>query len=344
MREILRSAVDEMAVPSQQARTEATQNWGSSAAHSKYMADWSCMREIELRQPEITAPTPETLTIAAWNIERCKHVEGAAALIRKTGADIVLATEVDHGMARSSQRHTTADLARELGFGYAFGVEFVELGIGDPFEVKAHTGEENLHGLHGNAIVSRFPLHDVAVIPLDDGGDWYVRAPKNDGQYRVGGRMAIAAKVQTTQGPLALAAVHFESESDAGGRELQTERMLTGLNALYGEIPCLIGGDLNTAGFAAKAMTGQETLAAPQAVEPAFNRFAKAGFDWRDANTPAITTRHAPGRVVQYPLRKIDWLFSRSVQAQESFVQAALSERGEYLSDHELIATRVSLL
>ncbi|MBT7205226.1 MAG: hypothetical protein HN867_17330 [Deltaproteobacteria bacterium] len=66
-----------------------------------------------------------------------------------------MATEVDWGMARSKHRHTTKELAERLGWGYAFRVEFVELGLGDPPETAEFNGVPNEHGLHGNAILSR---------------------------------------------------------------------------------------------------------------------------------------------------------------------------------------------
>ncbi|MBT6727211.1 MAG: hypothetical protein HOA75_10715 [Deltaproteobacteria bacterium] len=40
-------------------------------------------------------------------------------------------------------------------WGYAFRVEFVELGLGDPPETAEFNGVPNEHGLHGNAILSR---------------------------------------------------------------------------------------------------------------------------------------------------------------------------------------------
>jgi hypothetical protein len=61
-----------------------------------------------------------------------------------------------------------------LGFGHVFGVEFVELALGDGRETDECAGQSNLHGLHGNAVLSRFPFDRVALIPLDGGGAWYV--------------------------------------------------------------------------------------------------------------------------------------------------------------------------
>lgn len=336
MRRPIERVTDAMERPSAELRITATNATPSQATHDAYLAEWPCLQTIEATQPPHTAHKPRMLTIAAWNLERCKRVEDSADLLRQAGADVVLATEVDWGMARSGQRHTTRDLAAELGFGYVFGVEFVELGTGDPYETNLFADMPNGAGLHGNAILSRYPLLAPRLIPLDDSGMWFTSAPKSDGQRRVGGRMAITAGIACDFGLLTCAAVHYESESDAVGRGTQTDTLLHAL----GNGPTVIGGDLNT-----NALTGQGTaqcLQAPDLFEPSFAALAAAGFDWRGANTGAPTTRTAPGRTGRDPLQRLDWLFCRGVRAHGAKVFPAISDSGHYLSDHELITTRVS--
>lgn len=342
MRQPITVTTDQMQTPTaaeRDAARAAGQGADPAAAHAGFMAQWPCMNTVELRQPAALPPL-SSLTVAAWNIERCKRVEDSAALIRRSGADIVLATEVDWGMARSGQRHTTRDLAAQLGMGYAFGIEFVELGTGDAFETRQFADVPNDHGLHGNAIMSRWPLRNVTLIPIDDGGLWYVTNPKNDGQLRVGGRMAIAAQIDTAAGPLTCVSVHYESESTPDSRAVQTDRLLAEIDRLYPGAPCIFGGDLNTA--ALTGLTRSEVMAgAPQ--EPMFAQVAAAGFGWRGANSGALTTRVPPERPAHYPLKTLDWLFTRGVTAHDPYVLAAVSDRGEYLSDHELISARLSL-
>lgn len=340
MRPILTETTDRLIPPTAEARAEAARG-GDLARHAHYLADWPAMRQIEHAPAPLALPHPDTLTVAAWNIERCKRVEDSATLLRDVGADIVLATEMDLGMARSGQRHTTRDLAAALGFGYVFGVEFTELGTGDAYETSLFESTPNAAGLHGNAILSRYPLARPAILPVAEEGHWFAKSPKGDGQYRVGGRMAIAAQIVTAKGALTLAAVHYESESDAAGRADQTAAMLEGLRAIYGSGPCVLGGDLNTAALA--GLPRATVLTLPQAQEPGFDHLARAGFDWRTANTGAPTTRAAPGRPVRYPLRTLDWLFTRACHAQGARVHAAVSETGDYLSDHELITARITL-
>lgn len=343
MRPVLNQTVSEMETPSAKARAEAITRGGDATFNAQAQAGWPCLTTLELRQPPLTLPPPERLTVAAWNIERCKRVEDSAELIRATGADIVLATEVDHGMARSGQRHTTRDLAEALGMGYAFGTEFVELGTGDPYETSLFADTPNAHGLHGNAILSRYPLGNLSLIPLDAGGMWFISQPKNDGQLRIGGRMAVAAQITTPQGPLTLAAAHYESESDAAGRAAQTRILLDGLTAAYGTGPAMIGGDLNTKDLLDGTRTCAAALADPALMEPAFEVFAERGFDWRRCNTGLPTTRAAPGKTVNYPLWMLDWLFARGVATSDARVVPALSAAGQYLSDHEVLTCRVDM-
>ena len=332
---VITQMVTNMDYPSAALRRSATQADPTEANHTAFLEDWPCLNVVEAQPAQGSLPLPRTLTVAAWNIERCKRVEDSADLLRQVGADVVLATELDIGMARSGQRHTVRDLAAELGFAYAFGTEFVELGTGDPYETELFSEVANLHGLHGNAILSRFPLIDPRVLRLETTGAWYTSAPKADGQRRVGGRNAVLAEVSTAFGRVTFAAVHFESQSDAQGRKLQTERLLEGLSAPLS----VVGGDLNTADLTGRSSA--ERLLQPEQSEPCFGSFAEAGFDWRTANTGAVTTRAAPGRAVRYPLKTLDWLFVRGVAAMRPAVHAAVSDEGNYLSDHELIVTTI---
>ena len=336
MREPVRQTTSDLPTPSQEAREAAAAGPRAAQEHDKLLKTWPCLTHLELVQPK-TAPIPETLTIAAWNIERCKRLPETAEVLRACSADIVLATEMDHGMARSGQRHTTRDLAETLGMGYAFGVEFVELGTGDQYETGLFADVPNDHGLHGNAILSRYPMENVAVLPLEDSGRWFTGTPKNDGQFRIGGRMAMAAQI----GDVTYVSVHYESESDAEGRADQTRRLLELITREYGDGPCVIGGDLNTAAFSDQRMSGSEILADPTPVEPSFAAFANAGFEWQCTNAPGITTRAAPGRPVRYPLKKLDWLLVRGLTASNPAIAPAICDRGDYLSDHELITARV---
>ena len=327
--------------PSAAQRQDALASFGSSLAHERLLFSWPCLNTIETHVPVETAAPSSGLKIAAWNMERCKRVEQCADAIAVAGADVVLATEMDRGMARSGQRDTPGELARCLGWNYAFGVEFVELGLGDIRETRDHAGEINRQGLHGNAILSRYRIEDVRLLPIECSGDWFTGAPKDDGQARVGGRMALAARLTTEQEPIVIVSVHYESQSDNADRARQTGRLLEWLAREYGDSRCVIGGDLNTKGFLQAGLTGSAMLNQSVEPEPSFALFAADGFDWRRCNTGRPTTRLHPEDLPDTPLTTLDWLFARGVRAEQPFVFPACDDSGGVLSDHEMVGAAV---
>jgi len=199
---------------------------------------------LEVRAPPAPAPpAAEQVRVAFWNAERGKDPEQAAERLRGLGADVLLLCELDLGMARSRQRHVTRELAGKLGAGYAFGVEFLELGLGDRNEQAWHAGEDNAAGLHGAAILSPHALHRPALIRLEAGGGWF---DGERGERRVGGRIAVAATLDLAGTPVTLASVHLESHSDPEGRAAQLGLLIAALERYAPGRATLIGGDLNT--------------------------------------------------------------------------------------------------
>ncbi len=195
MRAIITECHEALATPPASERMAALTSPMTQSDHDRWMHRWPCMNALEVRQSPSGAASPTgPVKVLAWNMERCKHVEASATLISQRGVDVVLATEMDWGCVRSGQRHTTAELSTELGLGYVFGVEFVELALGDTRETAEHADQQNLHGLHGNAVLSRFPIGRSVLIPLDDGGLWF-NSDLKQGQRRIGGRNAIAAEI-----------------------------------------------------------------------------------------------------------------------------------------------------
>ncbi len=200
------------------------------------------LHQIEIRQPTAPRAAPATLRIAAWNVERCQHGAASAALLRRTGAAVALLSEMDLGMARSGNRHTTRDLAERLGAGYAFGVEFVELGLGFGREIIDHAGLGNAGSLHGNAVVSAVTMRDPFLIPLDRGGDWF---GLDWHHRRIGGRMALGVTVDLERGPVAMVSLHLENRSSPADRRRAIEAVLAGLDACAPGLPAVVAGDLN---------------------------------------------------------------------------------------------------
>jgi endonuclease/exonuclease/phosphatase family metal-dependent hydrolase len=248
-------------------------------------------------------------------------------------------------MARSGNRHTTADLASALGMGFAYGVEFVELGLGDEREQAWHKGQRNKVGFHGNAILSRIPLQDLVVIRLDAGGRWF---SGNAGtQRRLGGRIAVAGRIVTDAGDFVVVSVHLESESDPPDRAQQMTRLLAGLSARYGKARMVVGGDLNTAALPevdpARPEDSRAWFHRCDAYEPLFGVMQQAGFGWRSANDMAATQRMRPdGRPIP-PFRRIDWLFTRGLAAAAPRTVAAVDDTGAAISDHDALVAEIAV-
>ena len=97
------------------------------------------------------------LRIGAWNLERGRDWSVSSQLIREQALDVVLLSEMDCGISRSGQAHTT-QIAQELGWHELFAVEFIGLELGNARELATPTDPENTASLHGNAIISRLPL------------------------------------------------------------------------------------------------------------------------------------------------------------------------------------------
>ena len=91
--------------------------------------------DIELRNGASRATAKKTLRVIAWNTERGRHWRDGARLIKESAAlrdpDVILLGEMDLGMARSSNQHTTREMAAALRMNYAYGVEFLEFTGGE---------------------------------------------------------------------------------------------------------------------------------------------------------------------------------------------------------------------
>jgi endonuclease/exonuclease/phosphatase family metal-dependent hydrolase len=212
---------------------------------------------------------------------RWKQVEAELATLQS--ADVILLNEVDLGMKRSGYADIARELADALGMNYAFAVEFVEVDTlytgEDRIELKSPEETEALaedlrvdparyRGLHGNAILTRFPLRSVRVERLPQCYDWYkneadgiaaleqgkrwaakkVFAERVLRQIRRGGRMSLIAELDVGEAPQGLTVVstHLEDRTRSACRGDQVNALLAQLRNTAG--PMVIGGDLNTSG------------------------------------------------------------------------------------------------
>jgi endonuclease/exonuclease/phosphatase family metal-dependent hydrolase len=212
--------------------------------------------------------------------KRTKVLE-QAELLRQ--ADIIVLNEVDWGMKRSGYRNVVADLAAALKMNFAFGTEFIEvdpIALGtEKFNGVIERDREALaeqitidptryRGLHGTAILSRFPLLNVRLVPFKtQGHDWYGTEKKGlttiekgkrlvsevafqekvDREIRRGGRTMLLADIESPEiptGRLTIVATHLESKTKPSNRVKQLQELLEIIKPMRN--PVVVAGDMNT--------------------------------------------------------------------------------------------------
>lgn len=213
--------------------------------------------------------------------ERAQALEEAHLLSQ---ADVIILNEVDWGLKRSDYRNVAQELAAALGMNYAFGVEFVEV---DPLTLGTNKLEDEIEdhdemlrqltvdpqrtiGLHGNAILSRYPLTNVRIVRFQtQGHDWFEGekkqvSPLEKGkrkttevaflekvmrEVRRGGRMMMMAEIEDVRIPGGRATIvnaHLEAKTKPENRRRQLEEVLTAIKPITH--PVILAGDLNTSG------------------------------------------------------------------------------------------------
>lgn len=303
-------------------------------AHRALLGSLPAMNAVQTGGHASEASLPETLSVFAWNVERCLFPEDSAAHLAPKAPEIVLLSEMDHGMARTQQRHTTAEMAEALGMAYAFGVEFYEMDLGGPTERSFCTDDFNARGWHGNAVLSSVPFEAVTMIRLDDHGHWFAPDHGADpGQPRVGGRNAIAAILAWGGTKLCVVSTHLESNSGAAHRAGQFDRLMDAIDAFAPGMPVLIGGDLNTGNQIPPDYDWRE--------ETLFAQAEARGYDW-SFTAPGMTTR--PSLITRHPDRqmKLDWFCGRGLSCLDRAVWPSLDPNGRPLSDHDAVWTKIA--
>jgi endonuclease/exonuclease/phosphatase family metal-dependent hydrolase len=200
---------------------------------------------MEYRRP--TAPAPRLdrrfLRAVTWNVERGNRLDGLKAFIASrpelTSADVVLLNEVDIGMARSGNRNVAAEIAELLGFEHVFGNSYLCLSHGDVrdgvFEI------ENEAGMHGNAILSRYPLIRAENFSIAVTKDKF-----ESSERRLGHKKALWAEIETPLGVLPVVTVHLDPIASPEQRREQMRDALAVIERRELGPRVLLGGDFNT--------------------------------------------------------------------------------------------------
>ncbi len=210
-----------------------------------------------------------------------KKAEHELAELRR--ADIVILNEVDFGMKRTGYADVARVLAEATGMNYAFGVEFVEVD-------RLYTGEERIQmdtpelskaleddlrvdpgrylGMHGNAILSRFPIRSAAIERLSECYDWYgeetrriaalekrkrwaakkIFSERIRRQVRRGGRSSLMIELEVEGAPerFTVVSTHLEDRTTSSCRRKQLAEVRRQVRDIPGVV--VIGADLNTSG------------------------------------------------------------------------------------------------
>lgn len=302
-------------------------------AHRAFMSSLDAMQDVQTGGNASVQSLPAQLNVVAWNVERCLFPEETAATLASLGADIVLLSEVDNGMSRTSQRNTTKDMADALGMEWVYGVEFFEMSLGSDAEKEFFTDDFNALGFHGNGIMSKAPLTRVELLRLDDHGQWFDPACGADpDQPRIGGRMALLAEVPTDNGPVCVVSTHLESNAQAPHRHAQMQKIIEAVDAFAPDMPVIIGGDLNTGNHMPPDFDWQK--------ETLFGLAEEHGYTW-SATADGPTTR--PSLITRHPDRqmKLDWFATRGFDCLDKRVVSSLDDTGRPLSDHDAVYCKV---
>ncbi|WP_439273361.1 endonuclease/exonuclease/phosphatase family protein [Pseudochrobactrum sp. HB0163] len=330
---MIRATVDALDVPSLEERQTITQLDKTVSAHDAKLVSMACMTHVETGGQAdgkncAAAPLAFPFNVTAWNMERCLFAKESAAKMLAEKPAVALLSEMDNGMARTAQRNTVAELAHLMAMEYAYGVEFIELGLGSEIEHSFCKDDFNEKGFHGNALMSSVPMQRIFIQRLAGERLWFFNGGD---QPRLGERNAVGAVIETVDGPFLAVSVHLESAAPAAYREKQVAQLIDALEAEFGTMPVLIGGDLNTGNHA-----GGDFEA-----EGLFRVAAERGFTRHGGAPEQMTTR--PSLITRWPDRamKLDWFLSRGLNITESRIISSLDENERPLSDHDMIVCRV---
>jgi len=197
-------------------------------------------------------------------------------------ADIWILNEVDWGVKRTQYREVVRELAHTLNMNWAYGVEFLEidpkqLGTdrfddGESEQARQQLLEEfkvdkdRIRALHGNAVLSRYPIQSARLIPFTVGYDWFKESkirPLEKGkrkaavligedlsrEVRRGQRNALYVDLDVPGAVgdrITVISTHLENRAKPKVRRQQMEQLLKQIHDIHRTV--IIAGDLNTTG------------------------------------------------------------------------------------------------
>jgi endonuclease/exonuclease/phosphatase family metal-dependent hydrolase len=187
--------------------------------------DVSCETFPLLERSFATAPVEPTgrLTVATLNMAEETDLETVLRDFDRSGdmrqVDVLLLQEVVH--FENLPESMPVSLAQHLGYSLAY----------------ASADRMDQTTVRGIAILSRFPLREGEIIPLD----------RQNLGFKQRCRIGIGVTAEGPEGPLRIFNVHFDSRINTADRLRQLRPILESAALFNG--PRIVGGDFNTANF-----------------------------------------------------------------------------------------------
>ncbi|HMM80762.1 MAG TPA: endonuclease/exonuclease/phosphatase family protein [Pyrinomonadaceae bacterium] len=265
----------------------------------------------------------EYVSALAWNIERGNQLDGIIAALKDHDGlrekDLLLLTELDHGMARSGNRNVAEEIAAALDLNYAFAPVYIALQKGSG--VESEVAGENTNSIHGLAMFSKYPMRNIHAIPLPNGKDKMWGKEKRLGHLR-----ALFADIEHPLGTFRAVSVHLDAHCSRAHRRLQMKLILDHLDTLP-KLPTLIGGDWNTTGFNSQSSTRaimgywRRVFMGPKNVaknhlphperffeKPLFDDLERRGYEFRKFNELGVGTLHYDVGSIEKNTNLRDWV------------------------------------
>ncbi|KAF9566399.1 hypothetical protein EC968_003774 [Mortierella alpina] len=193
-------------------------------------------------------PKPSTSTqgkpirCLQWNIERNYKAAEIIATLTEIDADILCIQEIDIGCHRSGhERDHFLEICRSQGLYGGFVPEFWEL------EHPGRKDRDQGGGVHGNAILSKWPVNGFRVLDHVHHAYKWERDGMKLNEPRLGRRFTIVADIQTPSGPLLCYCAHLEVFTGIVGRISALSDILADSELYSDRYPYqILFGDLNT--------------------------------------------------------------------------------------------------
>ncbi|KAF9929074.1 hypothetical protein BGZ67_006605 [Mortierella alpina] len=189
-----------------------------------------------------TAPQDRPIRCLQWNIERNYKAAEILATLTEIDADILCIQEIDIGCHRSGhERDHFLEICRSQGLYGGFVPEFWEL------EHPGRKDRDQGGGVHGNAILSRWPVNGFRVLDHVHHAYEWERDGMKLNEPRLGRRFTIVADIQTPSGPLLCYCAHLEVFTGIVGRISALSDILADSELYSDRYPYqILFGDLNT--------------------------------------------------------------------------------------------------